>query len=91
MLKSYDVTSRATFINRDFGAAIPESALLEIIESKYATETSNVHKNMAGWIDKQISKLILGQTMTTTDEESSCSQSETHDKVREPYVCLLEV
>ena len=36
---------------------------------------------MANWIDKQISKLVLGQTMTT-DEGSSRSQSETHDKVR---------
>ncbi|GHV76469.1 hypothetical protein AGMMS49942_12900 [Spirochaetia bacterium] len=113
MLKSYDVTSWAAFIDRygypirigkygkkateqdratlkravaaigqDFGAVIPESAQLEIIESKHASETSNVYKNMADWIDKQISKLILGQTMTT-DEGSSRSQSETHDKVRD--------
>jgi phage gp29-like protein len=113
MLKSYDVTSWAAFIDRygypirigkygkkateqdratlkravaaigqDFGAVIPESALLEIIESKHASETSNVYKNMADWVDKQISKLILGQTMTT-DEGSSRSQSETHDKVRD--------
>jgi phage gp29-like protein len=113
MLKSYDVTSWAAFIDRygypirigkygkkateqdratlkravaaigqDFGAVIPESALLEIIESKHAAETSNVYKNMADWIDKQISKLVLGQTMTT-DEGSSKSQSETHEKVRD--------
>jgi phage gp29-like protein len=113
MLKSYDVTSWAAFIDRygypirigkygkkatgqdratlkravaaigqDFGAVIPESALLEIIESKHAAETSNVYKTMADWIDKQISKLVLGQTMTT-DEGSSKSQSETHEKVRD--------
>jgi phage gp29-like protein len=113
MLKSYDVTSWAAFIDRygypirigkygkkateqdratlkravaaigqDFGAVIPESALLEIIESKHASETSNVYKTMADWIDKQISKLILGQTMTT-DEGSNRSQSETHEKVRD--------
>jgi phage gp29-like protein len=112
MLKSYDVTSWAAFIDRygypvrigkygkkateqdiatlkravaaigqDFGAVIPESALLEIIESKHAGETSTVYNNMADWIDKQISKLVLGQTMTT-DEGSSRAQSETHDKVR---------
>jgi phage gp29-like protein len=113
MLKTYDVTSWAAFIDRygypirigkygkkateqdratlkravaaigqDFGAVIPEGALLEIIESKHASETSNVYKNMADWVDKQMSKLILGQTMTT-DEGSSRSQSETHDKVRD--------
>jgi phage gp29-like protein len=43
---------------------------------------SNVYNNMADWIDKQVSKLVLGQTMTT-DEGSSRSQSETHDKVRD--------
>ena len=113
MLKTYDVTSWAAFIDRygypirlgkygkkaseediktlkkavasigqDFGAVIPESALIEIIESKHAGETSNVYRHMADWIDKQISKLVLGQTMTT-DEGSSKSQSETHEKVRD--------
>jgi len=113
MLKTYDVTSWAAFIDRygypirigkygkkfteedrktlkkavaaigqDFGAIIPESAQLEIIESKSTGEKSNVYNNMADWIDKQISKLVLGQTMTT-DEGSSRSQSETHDKVRD--------
>jgi phage gp29-like protein len=37
---------------------------------------------MSDWIDRQISKLVLGQTMTT-DDGSSRSQSETHDKVRD--------
>ncbi|HCC37025.1 MAG TPA: hypothetical protein DEQ14_05130 [Treponema sp.] len=113
MLKSYDVSSWAAFIDRygypirigkygrkateqdratlkravaaigqDFGAVIPESANLDIIESKNAAQTSNVYKSMADWVDKQISKLVLGQTMTT-DEGSSRSQSETHDKVRD--------
>jgi phage gp29-like protein len=113
MLKSYDVSSWAAFIDRygypirigkygkkandrdittlkravanigqDFGAVIPESAILEIIESKHASETANVHKNLADWVDKQLSKLVLGQTMTT-DEGSSKAQSETHEKVRD--------
>ena len=113
MLKTYDVTSWAAFIDRygypirigkygkkfteadkltlkravanigqDFGAVIPESAILEIIESKHASETSNVYKNMADWVDKQVSKLVLGQTMTA-DEGSSKAQSETHEKVRD--------
>jgi phage gp29-like protein len=113
MLKSYDVTSWAAFIDRygypirigkygpkatlqdratlkravaaigqDFGAVIPGSAVLDIIESKHASETSNVYQNMADWVDRQISKLVLGQTMTT-DEGSSRAQSETHDKVRD--------
>jgi phage gp29-like protein len=113
MLKSYDVTSWAAFIDRygypirigkygkkfteadkltlkravanigqDFGAIIPESAVLEIIESKHAGETSNVYRNMADWVDKQISKLVLGQTMTA-DDGASLAQSKTHEEVRQ--------
>jgi phage gp29-like protein len=113
MLKSYDVTSWAAFIDRygypirigkygkkfteadkltlkravanigqDFGAIIPESAVLEIIESKHAGETSNVYRHMADWVDKQISKLVLGQTMTA-DDGASLAQSKTHEEVRQ--------
>ena len=37
---------------------------------------------MAAWIDKQISKLVLGQTMTT-DDGSSRAQGEVHEEVRQ--------
>jgi phage gp29-like protein len=56
--------------------------VLEIIESKHASETSNVYKHMADWVDKQISKLVLGQTMTA-DEGASLAQSKTHEEVRQ--------
>jgi len=68
-------------IGQDFGAVIPESAVLEIIEAKSTGTTSNAYEKMADWIDRQISKLVLGQTMTA-DAGSSRAQSETHDKVR---------
>ena len=113
MLKSYDVTSWAAFIDRygfpirlgkynrkatpddiktlrravasigaDFGAVIPEGATIEIIESKTSSENSEAYQKMATWIDKQISKLVLGQTMTT-DDGSSRAQGEVHEEVRQ--------
>lgn len=113
MLKSYDVTSWAAFIDRygfpirlgkysrkatkddittlrravasigaDFGAVIPEGATIEIIESKTSSENSEAYQRMATWIDKQISKLVLGQTMTT-DDGSSRAQGEVHEEVRQ--------
>jgi phage gp29-like protein len=113
MLKTYDVTSWAAFIDRygfpirigkyskkateadrltlkravaaigqDFGAVIPAEAVLDIVEAKHASEQSNVYQHMADWVDKQISKLVLGQTMTT-DEGASRAQSETHEEVRQ--------
>lgn len=113
MLKSYDVTSWAAFIDRygfpirlgkysrkatkddintlrravasigaDFGAVIPEGAAIEIIESRTSSENSEAYQKMATWIDKQISKLVLGQTMTT-DDGSSRAQGEIHEEVRQ--------
>lgn len=113
MLKSYDVTSWAAFIDRygfpirlgkysrkateddintlrravasigaDFGAVIPDGATIEIIESKTSNENSTAYQTMATWIDKQISKLVLGQTMTT-DDGSSRAQGEVHEEVRQ--------
>lgn len=113
MLKSYDVTSWAAFIDRygfpirlgkynkkatkddistlrravasigaDFGAVIPEGATIEIIESKTSSENSEAYQKMATWIDKQISKLVLGQTMTT-DDGSSWAQGQVHEEVRQ--------
>lgn len=113
MLKSYDVTSWAAFIDRygfpirlgkysrkaspddiktlrravasigaDFGAVIPEGAEIEIIESRTSSENSEAYQKMATWIDKQISKLVLGQTMTT-DDGSSRAQGEIHEEVRQ--------
>ena len=113
MLKSYDVTNWAAFIDRygfpirlgkysrkatqddiktlrraiasigaDFGAVIPEGATIEIIESKTSSENTDAYQKMATWIDKQISKLVLGQTMTT-DDGSSRAQGEIHEEVRQ--------
>lgn len=109
MLKSYDVTSWAAFIDRygfpirlgkysrkatkddintlrravaSIGAVIPEGATIEIIESKTSSENSEAYQKMATWIDKQISKLVLGQTMTT-DDGSSRAQGQVHEEVRQ--------
>ena len=113
LLKYYDITSWAAFIDRfgyplrlgkyspkateediqtlrlavasigsDFGAVIPESAILEIIESKTTQSTSDTYEKLADFVNKEISKLILGQTMTS-EEGSSYSQAQVHNVVRE--------
>ena len=69
-------------IGADFGAVIPEGATIEIIESKTSSENTDAYQKMATWIDKQISKLVLGQTMTT-DDGSSRAQGEIHEEVRQ--------
>lgn len=113
LIKYYDITSWAAFIDRfgyplrlgkyspkateedintlrkavasigsDFGAVIPESAILEIIESKTTQSTSDTYEKLADFVNKEISKLVLGQTMTS-ESGSSYSQAQIHNEVRE--------
>ena len=67
-------------IGADMGAIIPESMQIEFVNGNSSTGDA-IFINLANWLDAQVSKAILGQTMTT-DNGSSRSQSETHDKVR---------
>ena len=68
-------------IASDAGAAIPESMKLELIETSKATGGDTLFQNMAEWADRQISKGVLGQTMTA-DDGSSQSQANVHNDVR---------
>lgn len=112
LIKYYDITSWAAFVDRygypirlgkydkratdedietlksaiahigeDVGAVIPESMQVDIIEAKMTGSTA-LYEKMADWMDRQVSKLVLGQTMTA-DAGSSRSQAEVHDDVRQ--------
>ena len=67
-------------LGSDAAAIIPENMLIEFIEVKGGTGNA-VFGDMAGYLDKQISKAVLGQTMTT-DEGSSLSQAKVHEDVK---------
>lgn len=69
---------------RDLGhaaaAIIPKGMEIELTEVS-GGQGNAVFGAMTEYLDKQMSKAIIGQTMTT-DDGSSHSQSETHDEVR---------
>jgi len=65
----------------DGGCIIPESMLLEFIETKAGATGDNAFKGMAEYLDEQFAKLILGQTMTS-DDGSSEAQARVHDDIR---------
>ncbi|WP_224825604.1 DUF935 domain-containing protein [Cognatishimia sp. MH4019] len=67
-------------LGSDAAAIIPKSMEIDFIEAK-GGQGNAVFGAMTEYLDKQMSKAIIGQTMTT-DEGSSRSQSETHDEVR---------
>ncbi len=76
---------------RDPGSAaaaiIPKGMEVAFLAMKGAKKNVGGGRNpavfgaLAEYLDKQMSKAIIGQTMTT-DEGSSRSQSETHNEVR---------
>lgn len=64
----------------DAAAIIPKGMEIDFIEAKGGSGNA-VFGAMADYLDKQVSKAVIGQTMTT-DEGSSRAQSEVHDEVR---------
>ena len=67
-------------LGSDAAAIIPIGMEIEFIEAKGGTGNA-VFGDMAGYLDKQISKAVLGQTMTT-DDGSSLSQAKVHEDVK---------
>lgn len=67
-------------IGTDSAAVIPEGMNIEFIRGA-TVGGDRIFSTLVEWIDKQISKAVLGQTMTT-DSGSSEAQSRVHDGVR---------
>ncbi|MCC0054324.1 MAG: DUF935 domain-containing protein [Rhodobiaceae bacterium] len=63
----------------DAAVAVPESMIIDILEAK-ATGT-DAHQRAAEFWNEEISKVVVGQTMTA-DDGSSLAQAEVHDRVR---------
>jgi len=78
-------TLRRAVVNLGYDAAavIPDSMKVEFVETGGGgSQKSNPFRDIADWLDSQISKAVLGQTMTT-DSGSSYSQAKVHDEVRQ--------
>ncbi|MBS9781105.1 MAG: DUF935 domain-containing protein [Gammaproteobacteria bacterium] len=68
-------------IGTDAAAIIPESMQLEFIQATNAKGGESLFENLADWLDRQVSKAVLGQTMTS-DDGSSQAQAKVHNEVR---------
>lgn len=67
-------------IGTDAAGIIPEGTDIEFIESSKTTSV-DVYESLARFCDEQISKAVLGQTLTS-DSGGSYAQSKTHNEVR---------
>ncbi len=78
------VLKRAVFeLGSDAGAVIPAGMALEIVESGSKTASADLYQRLIEYLDRQVSKAVLGQTLTTDQGSSgSLAQARVHDEVR---------
>lgn len=68
-------------IGTDAAAVIPDSMRIEFEQIASASAGERVFENLARYLDEQVSKAVLGQTMTS-DNGSSEAQAKVHNEVR---------
>jgi len=68
-------------LGSDAAAVLPDSMRIEFQEAAKAVGGPELFPRLAEWLDRQVSKGVLGQTMTT-DDGSSQAQATVHDDVR---------
>jgi phage gp29-like protein len=64
----------------DAAAIIPESMMIEFIEAKSTGQVT--FEGMARYCDEQVSKAVLGQTMSTDGHAGGLAQAKVHNQVR---------
>ena len=69
-------------ISRDAAAIIPESMSIEFASAN-ARGSGELYENLASYMDRQISKLVLGQTSTIDAISGGHAVGQEHDKVRQ--------
>ena len=66
----------------DFAAIVPVSMAIDLVEAKISG-THELYEKRADWLDRQVSKLVLGQTSTTDAQKGSYAVGKVHDGVRD--------
>jgi len=68
-------------LGSDAAAVMPESTRIDFEAAPNTAGAADFFEKLANWWDKQVSKGVLGQTMTA-DDGSSHSQAKVHNEVR---------
>jgi SPP1 gp7 family putative phage head morphogenesis protein len=73
-------------VQQEAGIILPEGFDLSFLEAM-RTSTVSTHKELVEYMNRQISKVVLGQTLTTElGNKGSFAASKTHDNVRDDIV-----
>ncbi|MHC1700295.1 MAG: DUF935 domain-containing protein [Humidesulfovibrio sp.] len=77
------LVSAVANLGTDAAAVIPDTMRIELVEGgkNSGSGGQGLFQNLAEWLDRQVSKAVLGQTMTS-DDGSSQSQATVHNEVR---------
>jgi phage gp29-like protein len=67
----------------DCAAIIPKSMDIEFVKNDNLGASAELYEKRCDWLDKQISKLVLGQTATTDANPGSHAAGQTHRLVQE--------
>ena len=68
-------------LGSDWAAMIPETMVIELIESKI-TGNVDLFEKLADWLDRQVSKAVVGQTATTDAIQGGYAVGQVHNLVR---------
>lgn len=68
-------------LGSDAAAVIPESMRIDFTQAANVNGAGDFFKGLAEWWDKQMSKAIVGQTMSA-DDGASLAQAKVHNEVR---------
>lgn len=69
-------------IGTDYAAIIPTSMAVEFVKAD-VSGSHELYEKRADWLDRQVSKVVLGQTGTTDAIAGGHAVGKTHDQVRE--------
>lgn len=70
-------------VGSDAAAVIPQSMAIELIEARGVSASADLYERLVVYIDRQISKAVLGQTLTTDQGTTgSLAQARVHEEVR---------
>lgn len=74
-------------LQHDTGIILPETVQLELIEARRA-DASDSFRDFAEWCNDEMSKIVLGQTLTTAEgrRSGSLALARVHDRVRGDYL-----
>lgn len=70
-------------IGSDVGAVIPDSMIIDIIESKTTSANSLVYQSLVEWVNKELSKLVLGQVASAEGTAGALGNQQGQEEVRQ--------